>query len=47
MKVKVLGTGAAFSLKNGNVSYLLEEDGIIYFSITYSDYVFYYRAVAL
>jgi len=27
MKVTVLGTGAAFSLKNGNVSYLLEEDG--------------------
>ena len=27
MKVKVLGTGAAFSLTNGNVSYLLEENG--------------------
>ena len=27
MKVTVLGTGAAFSLLNGNVSYLLEEDG--------------------
>ena len=27
MKVTVLGTGASFSLLNGNVSYLLEEDG--------------------